>query len=140
MYLENPNSKIPKGFIVYLAGPVEQALEEILFWLPGMSENYLTSKVLYSFGENLEQYMNYEEEFEGIPLSLPLTLTDHRMLIYFPFTDDIKQKTIDSLAHIMPSFIFKNTNEEIYHFGGAGMIGSLDRESSRENLILFPKK
>lgn len=134
------NYDLPEGFLVRLAGMSGQTLEKILFWLPGMTNDYYEGEVLYHYDHDFDQYNNATDQFDGEQLSLPLEIKNSSLLIYFPFTPEIMEVSGDSLVRLMPYFHLKNSNGDRYYVGGSGSIGSLDRRLPWNELIYIPSE
>ncbi|MBU9720153.1 MULTISPECIES: hypothetical protein [Bacillaceae] len=127
-----------EGFIYHLSGPVNAVLEDILFWLPGMNDDYHENEILYSF-EGSERYWDQPSEFKGDPIELPLTLETGELLLYFPFTEEIVEEIKDSLYRSMP-FLKMNDGGLKYYTGISGMdSGLFDRGEKWENHLIMPK-
>lgn len=130
----------PEGYIVRLAGPRGEHLEEINYWLPGMEADYHTKEVLYSFDNTIDDYLDDNDTFIGEPMSFPLHLTNNELFIYFPLTEAILNETSQSLVHFVPYFTFSTKEGESYHSGGTGSTGTLDWDSKWEAHIIRPEK
>ena len=128
-----------KGFVVELEGPKDSILEDILFWLPGMPDEYIKSETVYSLSDDMDQYLN-NHNFEGKPLTLPLKIKSDVILIYFPITADIEEKVNDSIIHLKPYFKFANKQGMEYLTGGSGSIGLFDKNKELEHLLIEPEK
>jgi len=128
-----------KGFIVELTGRSGAILKDILFWLPGMTENYNQTEILYSLEEDLDQYLNNSNGFEGKPITFPLKIDSNAMLIYFPFTPDMEKLLNGSVIHLHPYFKFsKSETGQGYYTGGSGMTGSFNKDSEVEDELIMP--
>ena len=127
-----------KGFVVELEGPRDSILEDILFWLPGMPDDYLKSKTVFSMSDDMDQYLN-NHTFEGKPLTLPLKIESDVILIYFPITADIEEKVNDSYIHLKPYFKFENKQGMDYVTGGSGSTGQFDKNRKFEHLLIEPE-
>lgn len=138
MYVfEETNKSI--GFIVELTGRSGAILKDILFWLPGMTEDYNQTEILYSLHGDMDQYLNNRNDFEGKPITFPLKIDSNKMLIYFPFTPDIEKLVNGSVIHLHPYFKFsKNETGQGYYTGGSGMTGSFNKDSKVEDQLIKP--
>lgn len=128
-----------KGFIIKLAGSSGAILKEILFWLPGMAEDYKHTEILYSLAGDIDQSLNNSNEFEGKPITYPLKVDSKEMLIYFPFTPDMDKVVNESMVHLTPYFKFSNKEAgQDYFIGGSGMSGSFNKDREVEDELIKP--
>lgn len=129
----------PKGFIVKLTGRSGAILKDILFWLPGMAEDYSQTEILYSLSGDMDQYLNNRNEFEGKPITYPLKMESNEILIYFPFTPDMKNVVNESVIHLFPHFKYSNSETgRDYYTGGSGMSGSRNKDRKVEDELIKP--
>ncbi|MBB6452669.1 hypothetical protein HNQ94_001115 [Salirhabdus euzebyi] len=131
------NNKV-KGYILKLVGSPNEILNGILFWLPGMSEDYMEQHVLVSYEDSLDSYLNDKKEFSGEPLTLPHRLKSSKLLLYFPVTEEIKENSKNSIVHIMPYFEFKTGDGQLYVNGGTGGIGPFIKDRKWEQHVIKP--
>lgn len=115
-----------KGYLVDLIGSKGATLEDILFWLPGMTVDYYNGKALYSYDVDINQFLNENDTFQGEQLNLPLKLESNHLLLYFPITKEIRSQVKNSFVHFIPYFKFSGEDGNVYYNGGMGSIGPLD--------------
>ncbi|MGM7683698.1 hypothetical protein ACSVDA_16295 [Cytobacillus sp. Hm23] len=137
MVHQDEGSNITKGYIVKLQGPKGSTLKDILFWLPGMTNEYYSNHVLYSLDENWDRYDF--DQFEGEPLSLALTIKSNNLLVYFPITDEIRTNINKTIVHVRPYFTFLDEDNIEYYTGGSGSVGPFEDGISKEELLIAPQ-
>ncbi|MFD1737146.1 hypothetical protein ACFSCX_11350 [Bacillus salitolerans] len=115
-----------KGMIIQLVGPADSVLEEILYWLPGMSEDYFKNHVLYSFDANIDENMDETYKFEGETVTLQLTLTSEELTLFLPYTPSIMAEIEHSIVHLGPYFLISDKDHQEYYSGGMKTWGPYD--------------
>ncbi|WP_096271618.1 hypothetical protein [Paucisalibacillus globulus] len=121
-----------KGFFLNIKGKTGSRIEEILFWLPGMPEDYYESYVQYTFDREAMHEADTTGEFIGESLSLPLEMSTSNILLYFPFTDEMKESIGDHVIYLMPYLKTVDESGNVYFHGGSGSIGAYSPDEDRE--------
>ncbi|ADU28895.1 hypothetical protein [Evansella cellulosilytica] len=135
MPLRDQDTETNIGFLVQLSGAT---IEDIMYWLPGMDENYIKNDMLVSEDAVMDDYLQGSASFEGENFSLPLELESNRALLFFPYTDKMVKEVEQSIIHTIPYFKISDT-DGTYIIGGAGTIYPFDREKEWEELLILPK-
>jgi hypothetical protein len=127
-----------QGLIIRLEGPADSVLEEILFWLSGMSEDYFENHVLYSFDGNIDENMDEKYKFEGETLTLPLTLTSEELTLFLPYTPSILAEIEHSIVHLGPFILISDKDHQEYYSGGMRTRGPYDH--NWEGYLIEPQE
>ncbi|WP_078553454.1 hypothetical protein [Bacillus alkalicellulosilyticus] len=131
----------PNGLLVTLSHHENVILEDLLFWLPGMTDDYFEKEASYIFDITADEFSNSTELFSGEPLLFPLELSGHTTtVLYFPFTEAIKEQNSDSNTRFIPYITYSTSKGERYLTGGGGMVGPLNREKQWKDLFILPNQ
>ncbi|GAA0337736.1 hypothetical protein GCM10008967_29990 [Bacillus carboniphilus] len=137
MYLYDQEIEERMGIIINLRGPSTAKLEEIIFWLPGMPDDYYMQYPRYSYEDTLDDYLN-NDTFEGKPLTVPFTFTKPNALIYLPFTEEMKEKMKGAKVYLLPYFTFSTSDNQVYHTGGGGSVGRWGQDIDWKEKLIMP--
>ncbi|MFA9556880.1 hypothetical protein ACERII_06235 [Evansella sp. AB-rgal1] len=131
---------VMKGYIFHLEGDSSHAvLEDIHYWFPGMSDEYLEAEVLYLNDWDFSTDERYKVIDEGEQLSLPLEVENNSLLLYFPLTEEIIERVEDSLLRSMPRFIFSDDGSSSYYVDGGMSIGPFVRDKDWNEHVISAK-
>jgi hypothetical protein len=120
------------GLFFNVSGQLNSRIEEILFWLPGMPEDYYENYVQYTFDKGAIQEAHTTGELVGETLSLPLEMSSSNVLFFFPFTDEMKDSNGDSTIYLIPYLKTVDESGKVYYHGGSGSVGPIIGDDNRE--------
>ena len=123
------------GFIYELERVRDHELTKVHYWLPGMDEDYF-DLLRIEGNQRMDKYQNDFEGFEGDILNMPYRIDASRILVYFPITEEIKEKADKSILKIMPCFEMKKPDGEAYFIGGGGQWGPFPRNTPWHEMLI----